>query len=143
MLHETVGVLAVSPLGRAARRLHVGGPPVSRPENSQERLRTPPYGTHFKVVGERQDTSPFRPIFAQVKDEVLKIHPLARTDFLFRYVFASHMDLNLSFNFAGQPKWRFPIIFNRHIKYVPKKCAVPANPSQQPPPHPSLPRRGA
>ena len=78
---EAVGVLAVAPVGRTHRRLHVGGPPGPRVEAAQERGRIEGAGADLGVVRLDDDAASLFPEGLQAGDDLLERGELARGGF--------------------------------------------------------------
>jgi hypothetical protein len=71
VLHA-VGIVAVAPIGRPPRRLHIGRLPGLAPKGAERGRRVEGAGAHLHVVGLQQDAALARPIALQGEDKVLE-----------------------------------------------------------------------
>ena len=69
---QPVGVLAVAPVGGAARGLHIGRPPGLGPEGPQHRGRMQGAGPHLHVMRLQDQAAAIAPIAVQRQDQVLE-----------------------------------------------------------------------
>jgi hypothetical protein len=69
---EAVRVLAVAPILRAARWLHIGGAPRLRADRAQEGTGVEGAGADFHVIGLEQCATLFVPVGLQGKDDLLE-----------------------------------------------------------------------
>jgi hypothetical protein len=72
MLEQPVGILAVTSVGGATRRLHIRDFVWLRPEHAQERFGSHGSGADFDVVGLLQHASALRPETLQAEDQILE-----------------------------------------------------------------------
>ena len=78
VLH-TVGIFAVSTVGRSATGLRIGGTPGFRTEGTEKRGRMECSRAHFQVIGLMDDTPAVGPKTMQGQNEVLEIHRVSRS----------------------------------------------------------------
>src|SRR5579864_1027570 len=71
VLIKTVGIVAVTPVSRAARRLHVSDLVRLGPEHSQKSFRSHGSRAHFNVIRLLQHASALCPEFLQAEDKFL------------------------------------------------------------------------
>jgi hypothetical protein len=69
---EPVRILAIAPIRRPARGLHIGGSPGIGAEQAQGRRRVRGPGPDFDVIGLQDDAALRRPIALQLQDQRLK-----------------------------------------------------------------------
>ena len=74
MLIETIRVVSIASVRRAARGLHIGDIPRLRPQNAQERPRAHRPCALFYIIGLGEDTALPRPELLQCEDNLLKFH---------------------------------------------------------------------
>src|SRR5690606_16982161 len=69
---QAVGVFAIAAIGRATRRLNIGGVPGLGTHGSQEGGSVEGTGAHFHVVGLQYHAALLRPVALQGEDQVLE-----------------------------------------------------------------------
>ena len=74
MLIETIRVVSIASVRRAARGLHIGDIPRLRPQNAQERPWAHRPCALFYIIGLGEDTALPRPELLQCEDNLLKFH---------------------------------------------------------------------
>src|SRR3546814_20771771 len=68
---QPVGVFAIAPVGRAARRLDLGSLPVVRPQRAQGCRREKGARPHLKVIGLQDHAAPLAPVMLKREDQIL------------------------------------------------------------------------
>ena len=81
---QAVGVVAVSAVGGAARRLHIGGIPRLRADGTQESGGMECPRAHFHIIGLQDDTALLRPEALQGENHILKIQYFSHNGILLR-----------------------------------------------------------
>ena len=69
---QAVRILAIAAIGRAPRRLHIGGAPWLGADRTQEGRRMKRAGAHFHVIRLRNDAPFIAPIALKFEDQRLK-----------------------------------------------------------------------
>ena len=81
---QAVGVVAVTAVSGAARRLHVGGIPRLRADGTQESGGMECPRAHFHIIGLQDDTALLRPEALQGENHILKIQYFSHNGILLR-----------------------------------------------------------